>query len=55
MRVRLVDGVDLGDEGVVLGRLLVLGGEERIDDVGNEELAGDLSAKAEDVGVKRLA
>ena len=50
--VGLVAGVDLGDQGVVLGSLLVGLLQEGEHDVGHQELTGDLAAKAHDVSVE---
>ena len=50
--VGLVAGVDLGDQGVVLGSLLVGLLQEGEHNVGHQELAGDLAAKAYDVSVE---
>ena len=50
--VGLVAGIDLGDQGVVLGSLLVGLLQEGKHDIGHQELAGNLAAKAHDVGVE---
>ena len=50
--VGLIAGIDLGDQGVVLGSLLVGLLQEGKHDIGHQELAGDLATKAHDVGVE---
>ena len=50
--VGLIAGIDLGDQGIVLGSLLVGLLQEGKHDIGHQELAGDLATKAHDVGVE---
>ena len=50
--IGLVHGVELGDEGVVLGRRLIRGIDKGEHGVSHKELAGDLAAEADDVGVE---
>ncbi len=52
LSVGLIAGIDLGNQGIALGRGLILGLKEREHDVGHQELAGDLPAEADDVGVE---
>ena len=50
--VGLIAGIDLGNQGIVLGSLVVGLLQEGKHDVGHQELAGDLAAKAHDVGIE---
>ena len=50
--IGLVAGIDLGNQGIVLGSLVVGLLQESKHDIGHQELAGDLAAKAHDVGVE---
>ena len=50
--VGLIAGIDLGDQSIVLGSLLVGLLQEGKHDIGHQELAGDLATKAHDVGVE---
>ena len=52
LSVGLIAGIDLSNQGIVLGSLLVGLLQEGKHDIGHQELAGDLAAKAHDVGVE---